>query len=278
MCTVSIIPLVDGSAVSRRNRVQATGCRIVCNRDESRLRPPATPPVVRQLGDRLAALPIDPLSDGTWIGFNDAGIAVTLLNATCADGAALVENRTCTPPSLKTSRGTIVPDLLAADSCDQAVQRALRLKVGQFEPFRLLIISAHGCIELASDGRSIRYSGAIPTAIPSLFSSSGLGDQLVQRPRQALFESLMASAQVSSDLQDRFHDHHWPDRPHLSVRMARPDARTVSRTIIELHPDRGLMRHQSLSDQGEVLDEIQRSLHFECPSVPRREHSMGVDP
>ena len=31
-----------------------------------------------------------------------------------------------------------------------------------------------------------------------------------------------------------FHDHQWPLRPHLSVRMQRPDARTVSRTVVNV--------------------------------------------
>ncbi|MFG0251809.1 MAG: hypothetical protein ACF8NJ_02930, partial [Phycisphaerales bacterium JB038] len=73
MCTVTVIPLAasdDG----------AGGYRMACNRDELRTRPEALPPVQRTYGDRRAWLPVDPVSDGTWIGLNEVGLALTLLN------------------------------------------------------------------------------------------------------------------------------------------------------------------------------------------------------
>ena len=67
MCTVTVVP-------------HETGIRVMCNRDERRSRPAALPPQVHDLGGRLAAFPVDPRGGGSWVGVNDAGIVVTLLN------------------------------------------------------------------------------------------------------------------------------------------------------------------------------------------------------
>jgi hypothetical protein len=56
----------------------------------------------------------------------------------------------------------------------------------------------------------------------------------VEPPRRVLFEEMMQTQGISADTQDRFHRHSWLNRAHLSVCMRRPDARTVSHTIIEL--------------------------------------------
>ena len=65
---------------------------------------------------------------------------------------------------------------------------------------------------------------------PLLFTSSGLGDHLVEGVRRELFEGFFAGpAEGWRAAQDGFHRHRWEEgRGHLSVNMARPDARTVS--------------------------------------------------
>lgn len=71
MCTVSIIPVDDS---------EAARVRLACNRDESRLRPPALPPQTRRFGRHLAILPVDPVSGGTWVAANEQGLVMTLMN------------------------------------------------------------------------------------------------------------------------------------------------------------------------------------------------------
>ena len=68
----------DRSLASRP--AESRGVRIVCNRDESRLRPAARPPELRRFGQHQALMPIDPISDGTWIGVSDAPLAAVLMN------------------------------------------------------------------------------------------------------------------------------------------------------------------------------------------------------
>jgi hypothetical protein len=67
-----------------------------------------------------------------------------------------------------------------------------------------------------------------------MFTSSSLGDELVERPRQRLFAALVESSRRPLAAQARYHRHRWPDRPHISVRMARADAATVSHTTIDV--------------------------------------------
>jgi hypothetical protein len=86
-----------------------------------------------------------------------------------------------------------------------------------------------------------------------VFSSSSLGDDLVAAPRAALFETLMAAERDPWRAQDRFHQHAWPDRRHLSVLMSRVNACTVSRTEVVLSAERVEMTYRPLVEGWPVL-------------------------
>jgi len=214
MCTLSVIPLSPGPAV-----------RLVVNRDESRLRPAAIPPRVEPFGDRRAILPRDPQAGGTWIGANDAGLAMVLLNAT---GPA---------PARPTTRGAIIPSLLDASALDEAVARAERIDVTLYAPFRLVILDCAALAELTIDAGALRVHERHAIDRPLMYTSSGLGDALVGAPRRELFASMFAGAGPSRETQDAFHRHRWPGREGVSVNMSRPEARTVSHTIVEITGD-----------------------------------------
>lgn len=226
MCTVTIVPLSRPNALER-------GFRLVANRDELRTRPVALPPAIRVFGGRQAILPIDPVSDGTWIAVNDAGLAMTLLNvnpATRADIIAPTEK-----PSL--SRGRIIPGLLKLGSLEETAAAIQAISVKDFAPFRLIVADARRALELLSDGDRIRMGINTAMKRPLFFTSSGLGDHLVDAPRRTLFNRTF-SDNVPADkwltLQDGFHSHSWPDQLHLSVCMQRSEAWTVSMSAIEV--------------------------------------------
>ena len=80
----------------------------------------------------------------------------------------------------------IIPSLIHLGSADAVVQRALRLRGTDFAPFRLIIASTGGCVELISDGSAIRCRGAVLPGRIAMFTSSGLGDQLVEAARLAV--------------------------------------------------------------------------------------------
>jgi hypothetical protein len=212
MCTMTILPL-------------AADCvRIAFNRDERRNRPAARPPICRRYGRRNALLPIDPDTGGTWIGANDAGLVLALLNG---NPSQILHDRAIS------SRGQIVPELLGCDSPVDALDRFERLlRPSDFAPFRLVVLGRGLLADIRWDGRQSMVSNRLFGGSPVLFTSSGLGDHLVEGPRRELFEMLFENAEDHVAAQDAFHAHRWPGREHLSVNMARADARTVSRTVI----------------------------------------------
>jgi hypothetical protein len=217
MCTVTVVPA--GETI-----------RLACNRDELRSRPAALPPQLQQFGSRRALLPIDLTSGGTWVAVNDAGLALTLLNVNASSGPTV-------SPTAPLSRGKVIPALLHADTPSAAVVAALALNPACYAPFRLVLVSRHEGLEVHSDGTRIRRVGRIDLTRPRLFTSSGLGDEVVEGPRRQLFAELFDRPGDRVAVQDAFHRHRWPDRSHLSVCMDREDAHTVSHTVVSIGPD-----------------------------------------
>lgn len=228
MCTLTVVPLPAGRV------------RVAFNRDESRTRPPGLPPARRRVGGRDAVLPTDPASGGTWLAVNDAGLVLAVLNATPPDpGPRPVPAR---------SRGAIIPALLGYGSVAAALAELDRaVRYPDFAPFRLVFAGGGLVADVRWDGRGPMVASRLLGGRPVLFTSSGLGDHVVEGVRRELFEGAFAGpADGWEAAQDEFHRHRWPDRPYLSVNMDRADARTVSHAVIDLadagatvtyHPD-----------------------------------------
>lgn len=220
MCTITALPR---SALSRTLSDEPLLLRVACNRDEQRTRPAGLPPTLWTAGSRSAVMPIDPQSGGTWIAANDTGIVFAILNVNPGLPVAAGE----------ISRGTIIPGLLDAATVSEALQRAQRLQACRYRPFRLLLFDRHQLVECWPDSDRIRHRRSFLYG-PVMRTSSGLGDAIVIGPRQNLFRSAFSDAIDPRQAQDRFHQHQWPGREHISVNMERADARTVSHTVVEV--------------------------------------------
>jgi len=214
MCTVTIVPYDDGF-------------RLVCNRDERRDRQAATPPSLQRLRHSTAMFPVDPAGGGTWVGVNGAGLVAALLNRN-TESAAPRRNQ-----SLR-SRGLIIPGLLNSGSWTDALDIAAGFDPTQFGLFRLVLAQRMVLAVVTSDGRALSVE-TMGVSRPFMLTSSSLGDAVVEAPRRRLFERLIGD-NTSEWLrtQARFHAHQWPARTGISVNMARRDARTVSRTVIDV--------------------------------------------
>jgi len=214
MCTVTIVPYDDGF-------------RLVCNRDERRDRPAARPPARHRLRHTMAIFPVDPAGGGTWVGVNGAGVVAAVLNRhteSCAPG----RNRSLW------SRGLIIPRLLDSGSWVDALDMAAKLDPAHFDLFRLVLAQRMVAAVVTSDGRalSVRTMGI---SRPLMLTSSSLGDAVVEAPRRRLFDRLVGTNEREGlCTQARFHAHQWRSRPDISVNMERRDARTVSRTVIDV--------------------------------------------
>lgn len=235
MCTVTILPIRGEGD---------TGFRLACNRDESRRRPPALPPVVRACGPRFAVFPVDPLSDGTWIAANDRGVVMTLLNVYAAPVPRADPDAVAPVQAVHhRSRGEIIPSLMIHDTVDAALVGAASIHSGDYPPFRLVMVDAARIAELHSNGSRITLWSGLRGDGPWLFTSSGLGDELVDPPRRELFLEMFDPSRNVPEVQDEYHRHVWPDQPHLSVCMSRPEACTVSYTVVECIPGAVRLRY-----------------------------------
>ncbi len=217
MCTVTIVPKADASGAFR----------MACSRDEQHGRAPANPPQQSDLTGTQILMPIDPASDGTWVGVNAHGLALTLLNYNLID-----------PPSDRDqSRGSVIPQLLSASTVDEVFALATSIDADRMMPFRLVACDGRS-VMLWRSTEPIEQAEVLPwSGEPMMWTSSGLGDHLVERPRRALFDDWFgddASAHLAE--QHDFHRHQWPGREHLSVCMQRDDARTVSYTLVDVDP------------------------------------------
>jgi hypothetical protein len=247
MCTVTVIPLREGT-------------RLACNRDERNTRAGALPPVLHRFGRRRALLPVDPGSGGTWVAVSDAGLALALLNATPPPE---LERR----PQPGRSRGTVLPALLGSADLAAAVEGVLGLDPQEFAPFRVVLANGSEVAEVHSDGQRLRLVACVKLTAPRLFTSSGLGDEVVQGPRAALFARAFGPSADWAAAQDAFHRHSWPDRTHLSICMRRPDARTVSYTVVTLGPSRATMAyHAGAPDRPDA--DYRQSLDLREGGVP----------
>lgn len=240
MCTVTLLPIEQAT--------HGFGVRIGCNRDESRLRPPALYPRTRTFGDRSATFPVDPESNGTWIAVNDAGLAMVVLNRN-------PQGLSTASQAAERSRGTIIPSLLHSGSIWEAIDSVSVLRMSAFNLFRLVIVSRDLYVAIDSTRPAMTYSPR-PLIEPKIFTSSGLGDEVVEGPRTKLFRRMFhgfSSSSLTAAQQDRFHQHYWPSHQHLSIRMARKDARTVSYTAVQLFTEATSMIYREF-DRDELIE------------------------
>jgi hypothetical protein len=132
------------------------------------------------------------------------------------------------------SRGVLIPLLLGCEDAENATRLAREIDPQSFPPFRLLIADRYTLAEVRGDGRRIHVQSSPLTPLPLLYTSSGLGDRVVEPPRRELFEEFLNQEGDWSTVQDAFHRHRWPDRPDVSVNMSRESSRTVSYTVVEV--------------------------------------------
>lgn len=238
MCTLSLIS--TGEAL-----------RLAMNRDELNTRPPALPPRLARFGERRAIMPIDPQSGGTWIAVNDAGLALAVLNVNPVPTTAA--------RAFPHSRGEIIQRLLHCDELQQAWSLAEQIDRNAFSPFRLIIADTAQCVALSPDDTDTFDVDDLPL----MFTSSGLGDALVEPSRRKLLLDMLPRTPAA---QDEFHRHRLPDRPELSVCMSRADAATVSYTVVEIDAARVSLKYL---DRAPTLSQHRyEQYHFHSCSVP----------
>jgi hypothetical protein len=182
------------------------------------------------VGGRLAVLPVDPQSGGTWLAVNDAGLLLALLNVNPPGPVA---------PGGGRSRGEVIPALLGCDSPADAVGAVEQVvDYPAFAPFRLVLVGGGVAADVRWDGTRTMVTNRLIGGGPLLYTSSSLGDHLVADVRRELFEDAFAGPPDGwAAAQDAFHRLALPGQEHLGVNMARADACTVSLAVVALGPE-----------------------------------------
>ena len=126
MCTVFIL----------RNRLGDFGTVLAGNRDEMLDRPWTGPRA--QAGRPAVLMPTDDRAGGTWVGVNDAGLAVAITNRMSQPSG-----------SGQRSRGLLCRDVAGAGSLAQGV-RAVRshLRAQPYDPFNLILADGRDAVVL----------------------------------------------------------------------------------------------------------------------------------
>ena len=204
---------------------------VLCsNRDELNTRAPALPPVEREINGLRALLPVDADAGGTWIGVNERGLCLCLLNRYDKALDALPA-----PNALFASRGELIPYFLGAASADGVIDELLRwpaerIDLRRYRPFTLCVTDPL-VPPLIVDwtGRRLRLESDGAARLPLVSSSA---DQAgAQASRSALWRALQP--QTAGDL-SAFHANHADGPSACSVCMHRADARTVSFTQVSV--------------------------------------------
>jgi hypothetical protein len=203
MCTVSFLP-------GRR------GFFLAMNRDERKTRARALAPRRRKTGARQSLYPSEK-SGGTWIGVNDAGLVLALVN-----WYAKPHRQTAR------SRGVVIPGLLAAGGLEEMAAGLMQLPLSGLNPFRLIAISARErkILEWRWDGSKLDAKRQVWTR--RHWFSSGYDEALVHLKRKPLVREIGETP----DAIRRLHRGHAPERGPFSICMHRDEAETVSFTEI----------------------------------------------
>jgi len=214
MCTVSFLP-------------QTRGFFLAMNRDERMTRPEAVPPRRRKNGARACLYPRE-AGGGTWIGVNDAGLVLALINWY----AKPQRERSL-------SRGVVIPELLAAHDLKQASAVLRKLPLSQLSPFRLIAVFAR-----ERKIREWRWDGKNLTSRPFAWArrhwfSSGYDEALVNLRRKPLVRAITETPDAIRDL----HRAHEPERGPFSICMHRDGAQTVSFTEILVTKNEARLRY-----------------------------------
>lgn len=208
MCTASWIGTADGYT-------------LLFNRDEQRSRALGRPPrVVTLAGVRILA-PEDAEAGGTWIGVNEHGLTVCLLNR-APEGRRL--------PARPTSRGLLVASLLDCSSTAEVRARIDQLMLAPYQPFTLVTVEpGHPVILLGWDGLAV--TRRLVTQPGLIATSSSIEGDAVRLSRTRLFDSI---AHPGLAALQALHQSHDPSASALSICMHRDDAETVSACRIEV--------------------------------------------
>lgn len=206
-------------------------CIITMNRDELRSRSEANVLHTESLNGINLVYPVDSVSGGTWMGMNNKGVVLCLLNHYHGQTFAAQD---------PLSRGLIIPTALAKGDMASIHNYLLELESGSFNPFDLFLNQKQHIRHYIWDGHYTIFEDV--TAEPwYMFTSSLLKAEEVITYRHRLFESWCK--EMGNELTDPeeilrgFHLIQTKNMETQSVLMEREQSHTKSVVQVELAKD-----------------------------------------
>lgn len=238
----------------------AAGYSVFMNRDERPTRAPGLPPDIHD-GPVHWIAPFDGQSHGTWIGANDRGVTLAILNR-YHDSPMSAEGEWI-------SRGLLVTSLLEAVTKDEVELRLRDQPLGRYQPFTLAGFEpGRGARLFSWNGKALSVDSVVETGMVT--TSSGHDQEQATRIRGELFTRWKAfdpshPSDPSPESFERIHASHIPEKGPLSICMHRPEAGTVSFTRIDVRPDAIEVIYVP-GPPGETAERISGSLPRPSPS------------
>jgi hypothetical protein len=196
----------------------ANGYTLLCNRDERNTRRRASGPQVNEQRNVKYVAPVDGDHGGSWIGVNEFGLSLCLLNRY---GDIQIDEQ-----KDYVSRGLLLLDLVDSRSIKSLTDRIGDFRLSNFRPFTLLGVARESPATLFQwTGTSLSIIEDAEQMVPLTSTSAREPGIAVERSRQ--FELLKADDLTEKKL-DEFHRSHLPERSAYSVCMHREEASTVS--------------------------------------------------
>jgi len=205
------------------------GYRLYANRDERHTRGPARPPGVATLDGVRCVFPVDGDAGGSWLGVNQHGLGLCLLNA-----YQVADTR---PAEAYESRGLLLTSLLSAEDHAAVAGRLADAALESFRGFELL------ALQPGRPARLWRWHGvelglvADAEAENPLVSSSFDGPRVAAARREAYHALRAEGGTLDPALSLAYHRSHEPVAGPYSVCMHRDDARTVSFSWVDVRSD-----------------------------------------
>jgi transport and Golgi organization protein 2 len=214
MCTVTWLPRPDGY-------------HLLCNRDERDSRQPALGPRIHEQNGVKYIAPVDGDHGGSWIGTNEFGMSLCLLNR--YGDVQSDENREYI------SRGLLLIDLLDCSEVEQVTLRISDVDLSRFRPFNLLVLprSAESAL-LEWTGSKFSIVSDVESFVP--LTSTSLTEPGVAVERRLQFAAIATRQGLNEDSLDDYHRSHLPTRGSYSVCMHRDGAATVSLSKVSVTP------------------------------------------
>jgi len=199
---------------------ESGGYQLLCNRDEKLTRATALPPRLFERGGVRYVAPVDPDFGGAWIGTNEFGVSVCLVNG-AGRGVEIRSRGT-------RSRGLLIPELLECESVIETNERVSRMDLTSYAPFTLAVL------EPGQHTSVMQWDGFEKVIVPygepymPLVSSSFDPEGVQAKRREEFRRRLDAAGRLDASVLFGFHESHGRHKDAYSPCMHRPDARTVS--------------------------------------------------